>query len=71
VAFALEPLSSPLAVLPAAWWWGGAPLAALAYGVVVLLRDGAGWWRLRGPYGVVDTAGDLAAARAGHAGVVG
>lgn len=51
VAFVLEPLSSPLAVLPAAWWWGGAPLAALAYGVVVLLRDGAGWWRLRGPTG--------------------
>jgi ceramide glucosyltransferase len=48
VAFALEPLTMPLAMLPVAWMvmgpWSVAWVAALT-----LLRDAGGWWLLRGP----------------------
>jgi ceramide glucosyltransferase len=71
VAFALEPLSSPLAVLPAGVvvGWGAAGRAGLRRGGAAARRRG-----LVAParaVGVVDTAGDLTAARAGHAGAVG
>lgn len=44
----VEPLTSPLALLPLAWW-GMGPAAALTWMVVLLaLRDVGGWVALRG-----------------------
>lgn len=44
----MEPLTSPLAVLPLAWWWMG-PAAAITWTLALLaLRDVGGWVALRG-----------------------
>ncbi|MCC7381953.1 MAG: glycosyltransferase [Deltaproteobacteria bacterium] len=47
VAFVLEPLASPLAMLPVAWWLLG-PRALLWSLGLVLARDVGGWLLLRG-----------------------
>jgi ceramide glucosyltransferase len=47
VAFALEPLTMPLAVLPAAWIAMGPSSLAWAL-ALTLIRDVGGWWLLRG-----------------------
>lgn len=47
VAAALEPLTSPLALLPLAWWLMG-PWALLWASTLLALRDGGGWLALRG-----------------------
>ncbi len=49
LAFLLEPLSGPLAVVPLAWAMGGPWAALLAYAALVIARDGVGWVALRGP----------------------
>jgi ceramide glucosyltransferase len=46
-AAALEPLTSPLALLPLAWLVLG-PWALAWATLVILLRDAGGWWLLRG-----------------------
>ena len=48
VAFVLEPLTSPLLVLPVAWMLLGGPLALLWVIVLLSLRDVGGWVALRG-----------------------
>ncbi len=45
--FALEPLTSPLAVLPIAWMAMG-PWALAWAAALLALRDAGGWWLLRG-----------------------
>lgn len=47
VAAALEPLTSPLALLPLAWWLMG-PWSLLWASALLALRDGGGWLALRG-----------------------
>ena len=47
-AAALEPLTSPLALLPLAWLALG-PWAPVWAALVIVLRDAGGWWLLRGP----------------------
>lgn len=46
--FALEPLTSPLAVLPLAWLTFGGAGAALWLAAMLLVRDVGGWLLLRG-----------------------
>jgi len=48
VAFALEPLTMPLVMLPVAWTLMG-PWSVAWAGALTLLRDAGGWWLLRGP----------------------
>ncbi len=47
VAFALEPLTSPVALLPLAWLWLG-PWALVWAAALLALRDVGGWLVLRG-----------------------
>ncbi len=47
VAYLLEPVTSPLALLPIAWMFFG-PVALLWTAALLLLRDVGGWFALRG-----------------------
>lgn len=48
LAYVFEPVASPVAMLPFAWWCLGPVLAVLWMLAMLWLRDVGGWYRLRG-----------------------